>query len=202
MAKSTIDQRDLIPALFPSAGDFLFVTGLAGPAKNVCSHTCESDNVFALGGAMGAAACTALGMSIAAPEHQVVCVTGDGELIMGIGSLVTVSSAAPANLSIICIDNGRHGETGGQWGHTSRYTDLAKVAEGAGISNVLTISSETQYEIAKQFLNNGVGPRFLLAKVKDTQPAVVARNWNPIERRQIFQSGFRKNKILFANKID
>ncbi|MEK9683659.1 MAG: thiamine pyrophosphate-dependent enzyme [Rhodospirillaceae bacterium] len=190
MSDITLDRRELIPALFPNPENYLFITGLAGPAKDVCAHTGESENVFSMGGAMGSAIPTALGAALSAPSHEVVCVTGDGELMMAVGSLATVSSMSPQNLSIICIDNGCHGETGGQWGHTSRLTDLAKMAEGAGIPNVMTISSAEELGQAKSFLEAGQGPRFLWARVLNGPPSKVARNWNLIERRQIFKDGF------------
>ena len=171
MADITLDRRELIPHLFPDPDNFLFITGLAGPAKDVCAHTGESDNVFAMGGAMGSAVTTALGAALSAPDHQVICVTGDGELMMAIGSLATVASQAPENMSVICIDNGCHGETGGQWGHTSRFTDLAKMAEGAGIPNVMTVSSAAQLDEAKAFLRDGRGPRFLWVRVMNGEPS-------------------------------
>jgi len=194
MADITLDRRELIPVLFPNPDEYLLITGLAGSAKDVCAHTGESDNVFSMGGAMGSAVTTALGAALSALDHQVACVTGDGELMMAIGSLATVASMAPANLSIICIDNGCHGETGGQWGHTSRLTDLAKMAEGAGIPNVMTISAGDQMADAKAFLEAGQGPRFLWARVMNTPPSKVARNWDLIQRRQIFKAGFEARK--------
>jgi len=190
MIDITLDRRDLIPALFPKPDEYLFITGLAGPAKDVCAHTGESENVFAMGGAMGSAVTTALGASLSAPDHRFICVTGDGELMMAIGSLATVASMGPTNLSVICIDNGCHGETGGQWGHTSRYTDLSMMAEGAGIPKVMTISSAGQMNEAKAFIESGEGPRFLWARVLNGPPSKVTRNWDLIQRRQIFKSGF------------
>lgn len=190
MADITLDRRELFATLVPDPDKYLFITGLAGPGKDVCAHTGESDNVFAMGGAMGAAVSTALGAALSAPDHQFLCVTGDGELMMAIGSLATVASMAPSNLSIICIDNGCHGETGGQMGHTSRFTDLAKMAEGAGIPNVMTISSPGEIAAAKDFLEAGQGPRFLWVRVMDGPPSTVARNWDLIQRRRIFKDAF------------
>ena len=83
---------------------------------------------------------------------------------MNVGALATVASMAPDNLTIICIDNGCHGETGGQPGHTSRRTSLAMMAEGAGIPSVLTIASEGQLAEAARFLAESPAPRFLWAR--------------------------------------
>ena len=190
MAEITLDRRELLAPLFPDPDKFLFVTGLAGPARDVCALTRESDNVMTMGGAMGAAVSMALGVALSAPKEQVVCVTGDGELLMNVGALATVASMAPDNLTIICIDNGCHGETGGQPGHTSRRTSLAMMAEGAGIPSVLTIASEGQLAEAARFLAESPAPRFLWARVMDGPPAEWKRNWNLWECRLRFRNAY------------
>ena len=190
MTEITLDRRDLLAPLFPDPDKFLFITGLAGPARDVCALTRESDNVMTMGGAMGAAVSMALGVALSAPKEQVVCVTGDGELLMNVGALATVASMAPENLTIICIDNGCHGETGGQPGHTSRRTSLAMMAEGAGIPSVLTIASEGQLAEAARFLAESPAPRFLWARVKDGPPAEWKRNWNLAECRLRFRNAY------------
>lgn len=190
MTDINLDRRELLPPLFPDPGGFLFVTGLAGAARDVCALTGEADNVITLGGAMGAAVSMALGMALSAPEEQIVCVTGDGELLMNVGALATVASMMPGNLTIICIDNGCHGETGGQPGHTARRTNLATIAEGAGIPSVLTIDSETQFGEAGEFLASSPGPRFIWARVSVGPPAAWSRNWNFAECRLRFRNAY------------
>lgn len=190
MAEITLDRRDLLAPLFPNPVKFLFVTGLAGAARDVCALTEEADNVMTMGGAMGGAVSMALGIALSAPGEQVACVTGDGELLMNVGALATVASMAPDNLTIICIDNGCHGETGGQPGHTARRTNLATMAEGAGIPSVLTIQSESQLGEAAGFLADSPAPRFLSARVIDGPPAAWTRNWNLAECRLRFRNAY------------
>ena len=81
------------------------------------------------------------------PERRIAVITGDGELMMNAGALATVASAAPQNLIIVCIDNGQHGETGGQPGHTSKRTNLTTLAEGSGIASVMTVSTSPRRAI-------------------------------------------------------
>ncbi len=107
---ATIDRRNLMPHLFPEPEKYLLVTGLAGAAKDMAAYTKEADNLITLGGAMGGAVPMALGVALSAPDERVVCITGDGELIMSLGALATVASVMPENLSIVCVDNGQHGE--------------------------------------------------------------------------------------------
>ena len=115
MIDAEIDRRELLPELFPRPGDYLMVSGLAGASRDAAALTGDGDNLFTLAGVP-----LGLGMALAAPAPQVAVITGDGELLMDLGALATVASQAPDNLSIVCIDNGGHGETGGQLGHTSR----------------------------------------------------------------------------------
>ena len=138
----------------------------------------------------GAAAGVGLGMALAQPKRRVVVITGDGELLMNIGSLASVANMAPGNLSIVCIDNGCHGETGGQTGHTSGRTDLAKIADGAGLASVMVVESEEELAAAAKFLTDAPSPRFLLMRVTDGPPTAYKRNMNPAQCRTRFRNAY------------
>ena len=85
------------------------------------------------------------------------------------------------------IDNGCHGETGGQTGHTSHRTDLELIAKGAGLKSTLTLSESQQIEQATQFLSGSEPPRFLLCRVIDSPPASFKRNIDPVACRLRFK---------------
>ena len=184
---SRIDRRDLLPHLFPDPDEYLLLAGLAGAAKDTAEWTQEADNLMTLGGAMGGAVPMALGMALAAPARKVAVITGDGELMMNAGALATVASAAPQNLTIVCIDNGQHGETGGQPGHTSRRTDLAMLAQGSGIASVMTVSTPEELAAGRGFLADGQSPKFLWVRVKPGAPSSYRRNWNLADCRLRFK---------------
>ncbi len=171
MVDASLDRRELLPKILPGHAEYLIVSGLAGASRDAAALTSEGDNLFTMGGAMGAAVSIGLGMALCAPDKKIAVITGDGELLMNIGSLATVASAAPQNLSIICIDNGQHGETGGQKGHTAERTDLELMAKGAGISAVMTISRPEELETAARFLTESPGPRFLWTRVLPGPPS-------------------------------
>lgn len=99
---------------------------------------------FYLWGAMGGAVPVGLGLALAQPDRSVLVVTGDGEQLMGIGALASVAACAPANLTIVVLDNGHFGETGMQASHTSLGTDLVAVARGCGIIRTHTITELEQ----------------------------------------------------------
>ena len=192
MTEPTLDRREVLGALFPDPGEYLMVAGLAGSARDAAALTDEADTLFAFGGAMGGAVPMGLGMALAAPNGKVAVITGDGELLMNAGALASVASTMPENLSIVCIDNGRHGETGGQPSHTARRTDLAKLAEGAGLPSTMTAADLAGLGAAATFLKNAPGPRFVCVRVAPGPPADYKRNWDPAECRLRFRRAWRE----------
>ena len=192
MTEPSLDRREVLGALFPDPGEYLMVAGLAGSARDAAALTDEADRLFAFGGAMGGAVPMGLGMALAAPGRKVAVVTGDGELLMNAGALASVASAMPDNLSIVCIDNGRHGETGGQVGHTARRTDLAKLAEGAGLPSTMTVADAAGLGAAAAFLKDAPGPRFVCVRVASGPPADYQRSWDPAECRLRFRRAWRE----------
>ena len=85
---------------------------------------------------MGAAAMIGLGLANAQPQRRVLVVTGDGEMLMGLGSLATIAAARTANLTIAVIDNEHYAETGMQPSHTARGVDLTGIAKAAPVMTV------------------------------------------------------------------
>src|SRR3989338_3295533 len=92
---STLDRREAVAALLAGRGDALVVTGLGSPTWDVAA-TSESPLNFYLWGAMGGAAMVGLGLALAQPSRRVIVITGDGELLMGLGRLAPVAAARPA----------------------------------------------------------------------------------------------------------
>ena len=91
------------------------VCGLGSPTWDTFAAGDSPEYLYSWGG-MGLAVPTALGVALAQPARRVVCVTGDGEMLMGIGALGVVADQAPANLGILALDNESFGETGRQAG--------------------------------------------------------------------------------------
>ena len=186
----TLDRRELLARLFPVPGDYLMIGGLAGAARDTAQLTDDGDYLFTMAGTMGAALSMGLGVALAAPASPVAVITGDGELMMNLGALATVATMAPDNLSIVCIDNGCHGETGGQPGHTSVRTDLRAIADGAGLASSLSIERPDQLAAAARFLLEAPAPRFLLARVMAGPPADYRRDLNPARCRLRFRNAY------------
>lgn len=133
-----LKRREVLREILRERGDLLVVAGLGSPAYDLASCG-DSPHDFPLWGAMGGAAMVGLGLALAQPEHKVLVVTGDGEMLMGLGGLATIAAQRPPNLRIVVMDNERFGETGQQPTHTAMGTDLAAVAKGCGIPHARTI---------------------------------------------------------------
>ncbi|MEO1720101.1 MAG: thiamine pyrophosphate-dependent enzyme [Pseudomonadota bacterium] len=176
-----------MPALVGNPDDFLIVTGLAGPAKDIGHLTKEAPNVFLFGGAMAGAVPTALGLALAQPTRRILCVTGDGDLLMSMGTLATIGALKVANLSVVCVDNALYQETGGQTSHTAMGVDLAGIASGAGFGAVRTVNADDQITEASQMLRQTNGPAFVLLQVDGTPPPKYLRSWDAAERKSIFR---------------
>lgn len=131
------DRREFVARLLAGVPDALVITGLGSAAYDVFAAG-DRDHNYYLWGAMGGAAPMGLGLALAQPDKPVVVITGDGEQLMGIGSLATIGAKQPKNLTIVVLDNGHFGETGMQRSHSSLGTNLVAVAKGFGIIDAFT----------------------------------------------------------------
>lgn len=142
--KSRIDRRAFVASLLGELQDALLVTGLGSPSYDVFAAG-DRDLNYYLRGAMGGSTSLGLGLALAQPSRSVVVITGDGEQLMGIGSLATIGAKQPKNLSIVVLDNGHFGETGMQRSHSSLGTDLVAVAKGFGIADASAVENLDGY---------------------------------------------------------
>ncbi len=158
-------RREVVARLLADRGDLLVVSGLGSPTWDVAAAGDHPTN-FPLWGAMGGAAMIGLGLAIAQPGRRVLVVTGDGEMLMALGSLATVAVIQPANLAVVVLDNERYGETGMQPSHTAGAADLAAAARDLGIAEAGTVRTEAELETAVSLLRKGEGPVFQTIKVR------------------------------------
>lgn len=181
--KYELDRREIVPALIGNPDDFLFITGLGGTSRDISALTKDGPNLYALGGAMGAALSTGLGLALAQPTRQVMVVTGDGELLMGMGTLATIAVLNPPNLSVLCVDNGHYLETGGQVAHTGRGTDLEMIARGAGFNKTAVVSKQSEMSHGQAVLHDKDDVSFVLVRVRPTEPPIFKRNMDASQAR-------------------
>jgi phosphonopyruvate decarboxylase len=167
-APNKIQRRPFVAELLARRGKALIVPGLGSPTWD-CFAAGDSPNYLYSWGGMGQALPTALGIALAQPDRRVTCITGDGEIMMGIGSLAVVADQAPKNLSILVLDNEKFGETGRQRGLTSSRTDIAAVAKGFGIGQTMTVTEHGAVAELAKFLFESPGPVLAVAKIAVTE---------------------------------
>jgi len=161
---STLERRAVTTQLLRSRGDALVVTGLGSPAYDTFA-VADSPLNFYLWGAMGSASMVGLGLANARPDRRVVVITGDGEMLMGLGSLATIGVRRPRNLAVVIIDNGLYAETGMQRTHTAHGVDLAGVARACGFAAAETVRTQAELDGFERSLYAAPGPLFAAVKV-------------------------------------
>src|SRR3954451_15290493 len=183
-----LERSEAVPALIGRHQDFLFIAGLGGNACDIGAVTGDGAHVYSLGGAMGAACMMGLGLALARSDKRVLVVTGDGELLMNLGALATISVLDPANLAILCIDNGHYGETGWQKSHTSLGTDLEKIAIGCGIKQTRTVANEAEIPEGARLARAGNSMSLVSLRVRPGEPPEVKRNFDASFMRDRFRA--------------
>jgi len=122
----------------------------------------QGPNFFALN--MGLCLPFALGLSVAFPKRKIIAIDSDGSLMNDSSSLITVADVNPANLVAFVMDNGSYAFMGSTF--TTRKTDLAKMAQGAGIANASTVTTLEEFSLAAKQAMENVGPTLIVAKVE------------------------------------
>jgi thiamine pyrophosphate-dependent acetolactate synthase large subunit-like protein len=162
--KNSLHRRKVVETLLADRKDLLVVAGLGSTAWDITAAG-DSPLNFPMWGAMGNAAMFGLGLALAQPRRRVLVLTGDGEMLMGLGSLATIGVQKPRNLSVVVIDNERYGETGMQATHTAAGVDLAKVAQGCGFKVARQIRNASQLAALRAAIHRPSGPLFAQVKV-------------------------------------
>jgi thiamine pyrophosphate-dependent acetolactate synthase large subunit-like protein len=137
---------------------------------------------------MGGAAMMGLGLALAQPSRPVLVITGDGEMLMGVGSFATIAVKQPKNLSIVVLDNEHYGETGMQETHTRHGVDLAGMAKAAGIGETTLIRDGDAISGLRARIHAKTGPLFAQVKVDEASEKLVL----PPREASILQARFRE----------
>lgn len=154
-----LKRYDLLKVLGPYLDSKVIVCNLGMPSKELFAVKHQPSNFYMLG-SMGMATPIGLGISLAS-DKDVVVIDGDGSILMSLGSLATAAHFSPSNLTILAVDNSSYGSTGGQPTLTGSCVDLALLAKGCGIENVMKAADKRQ--IVDVFKTPGEGLKFIHA---------------------------------------
>ena len=151
----------------------LAVTSLSTNAPFWFNVRPQGPNFYALN--MGLCLPFALGLSVAFPKRKVIAIDSDASLMNDSSSLITVADLNPPNLAAFVMDNGSFAHMGSTF--TTRRTDLAKMAQGAGIATTATVTTLEEFSAAAKQAMENRGPTFIVAKVeRDAERASADRS--------------------------
>ena len=181
-----LDRRDFVRQLLIDRGDLLVVPGLGSATYDVAAAGDHPLN-FYLWGAMGGAAMIGLGLALARPDRRVVAIPGDGDLLMGMGSLATIGVKQPKNLVIVVLDNAHYGETGMQPSHTHAGIDFVAMALACRFKHARAVSRIDEAAEVRNLLHTGEGPILIDAKIsaEDVPRVLPIRDGHAIKQRFI-----------------
>jgi len=182
--KPTLDRRNAAAAILGQRGDALVVAGLGAPCWDTAAAGDHPLNFYTWGG-MGSAAMIGLGLALAQPQRRVLVITGDGEMLMGLGAFATIAVQQPRNLAVIVMDNEHYGETGMQQTHTRLGVDLAGMAKAAGFRAGGTIYSTAELKAWIPRIHREPGPVFAAVKVTTAKAPLIlpARDGTVLKNR-------------------
>ena len=137
----------------------------------------DKESNFYMIGSMGLASSIGLGIALKNPKKQVFVFDGDGNILMNLGSLVTIGSLKPKNLVHVVFDNNSHESTGNQPTSSSQI-NLAKIAKTVNYK-IFVVQSKTKLVSVLKELKNLQGPIFLLVKISVSNERSKRVSWNP-----------------------
>lgn len=126
--------------------------------------------------AMGHTADLALGIALARPDRRVICLNGDGSMLMSLGTLVTIAAAGASNLVLFVVENRTYEITGNQPLPAAPRIDFEGLARAAGIPRTHRFDAFEPYEAALPGILEAEGPIFVSVAVEPGQEGPISRS--------------------------
>jgi thiamine pyrophosphate-dependent acetolactate synthase large subunit-like protein len=143
---------------------------------------------FYMLGSMGLAFPIALGVALAQPKRHVFALEGDGSLLMQLGSLTTIATLAPKNLTMVVMDNGVYQITGAQPTPAATVADLVAIAVASGLTNSAWAADEEDFGRLIEQSMTSVGPTLIGVRIDD-KPGTGTTRRDPVQIRERFMNG-------------
>jgi thiamine pyrophosphate-dependent acetolactate synthase large subunit-like protein len=143
---------------------------------------------FYMLGSMGLAFPIALGVALAQPKRHVFALEGDGSLLMQLGSLSTIATLAPKNLTMVIMDNGVYQITGAQPTPAAAVADLVAIAVASGLTNSAWAADEEDFERLIERSMSSAGPSLIGVRIDD-KPGTGTTRRDPVQIRERFMNG-------------
>jgi sulfopyruvate decarboxylase subunit beta len=178
-------RLDAIQAIYPDLEKSVVVTIMGAVAAELQSVG-HRPNFFYLQHAMGLASSVGLGIALARPELPVVVLDGDGSILMNLGGLTTLARYRPQNLVHIVFDNESLLSVGGFPTATSTGTDLAAIAQAAGVPRTSTVRTLEEFSSAFRAAHGCGVLTTIVAKVEAIGPSGYVTDLSLLENRYQF----------------
>ncbi|HEX5021196.1 MAG TPA: thiamine pyrophosphate-dependent enzyme [Candidatus Binatia bacterium] len=187
-------RYDCLRTIAPHFGDELVVTNL-GAVRHEWQALRPHHGNYHLQN-LGLTSSMALGLALALPHRKVVALDGDGSLLLNLGSLATIANQHPRNLVHIVFDNECYESSRGAPTATAGQADLAAVARGCGLANVITARTVAEFEqgFLQTFKDKDL--YFILAKVESGAGDVPAAALDSQENKYLFVRYIEKSENL------
>jgi sulfopyruvate decarboxylase subunit beta len=178
-------RLDAIQAIYPELERSIVVTIMGAVAAEVQSIG-HRPNFFYLQHAMGLASSVGLGIALARPELPVIVLDGDGSVLMNLGGLTTLARYRPKNLIHLIFDNESLLSVGGFPTATSTGSDLAGIANAAGVPRTATVRSLDELRAEFNAAQRAGDLTTIVAKVEAVGPSGYVTDLSLLENRYQF----------------
>ncbi|MBA3944813.1 MAG: thiamine pyrophosphate-binding protein [Herpetosiphonaceae bacterium] len=182
---------DALQSVYPQLERCVVVT-IMGAVSAELQSLGHRPNFFYLLHAMGLASSMGLGIALSRPELKVVVLDGDGSILMNLGSLTTMARYRPHNLVHVVFDNESLLSVGGFPTATATGSDIAVMAQGAGIPRTATVASLDDFRTAFDAALASNQLTTLVAKVEAKGPPIFLTDLAMLENRFQFQRHLRE----------
>jgi thiamine pyrophosphate-dependent acetolactate synthase large subunit-like protein len=139
-------------------------------------------------GSMGLAFPIALGVALAQPDRRIFALEGDGSLLMQLGSLSTIATLKPKNLTMVVMDNGIYQITGAQPTPGAAVADIVAIAVASGLTHSSWAADEDDFERLIEASMSSAGPTLIGVRIDD-KPGTGTTRRDPVQIRERFMHG-------------
>lgn len=170
-----LTKDELLEPLARLRGDTVVITCM-GVTRPWGAYSSSDLDFASADSAMGHTADLALGIAMACPERKVVCLNGDGSMLMTLGTLVTAVQAAAGNYILFVVQNDAYEITGNQPVPGVGKIDFSMLALGAGFSRIYSFEDAGVYQASLPQVLTAEGPVFVSVKVKAGKEGPISRS--------------------------
>ena len=173
-------RKEAVKIIAKNAGKNPIVSANGFMSRDLFEVNDKESNFYMIG-SMGLVSSIGLGIALKNPKKRIFIFDGDGNILMNLGSLVTIGSLKPKNLIHVVFDNHSHESTGSQPTNSSKI-NLEKIAKNANYK-IFVIKSKKKLILILDQIKKLQGPIFLLIKISTSTERSKRVSWEPKDIR-------------------